>query len=118
MIIIGVDYHPSDQYIALVDTETGEYGERQLNHGDREAEKFYRELAARGVSVRVGIEATGYSRWFERLLTELGFEIWIIHPPRPSACDPAQRRTSGFLRSHLVQKLGLVKFSTSDALSM
>jgi hypothetical protein len=30
MLIIGVDYHPSDQYIALVDTETGEYKERQL----------------------------------------------------------------------------------------
>ena len=54
-MIIGVDYHPSDQYIALVDTETGEYGERQLNHSDREAEKFYRELAARGAIVRVGM---------------------------------------------------------------
>jgi hypothetical protein len=32
MIIIGVDYHPSDQYIAFVDTETGEYVERQLIH--------------------------------------------------------------------------------------
>ena len=77
MIIIGVDYHPSDQYIALVDTETGEYVERQLNHSAGEAEKFYRELARRGVSVRVGIEATGYSRWFERLLAELGMELWI-----------------------------------------
>jgi transposase len=27
--------------------------------------------------VRVGLEATGYSRWFERLLAELGFEVWI-----------------------------------------
>jgi transposase len=27
--------------------------------------------------VRVGIEATGYSRWFERLLAELGMELWI-----------------------------------------
>ena len=77
MIIIGVDYHPSDQYIALVDTETGEYEERQLNHSDGEAEKFYRELARRGASVRVGMEATGYSRWFERLLAELGIEVWI-----------------------------------------
>ena len=34
MIIIGVDYHPSEQYIAFVDTETGEYEERQLNHSD------------------------------------------------------------------------------------
>jgi transposase len=77
MIIIGVDYHPSDQYIALVDTETGEYEEQQLIHSAGEAEKFYRELATRGVSVRVGIEATGYSRWFERLLAELGMELWI-----------------------------------------
>ena len=52
MIIIGVDYHPSGQYIALVDTETGECEERQLNHSDGEAEKFYRERARRGVRVR------------------------------------------------------------------
>jgi transposase len=77
MFIIGVDYHPSDQYIAFVDTETGECGEQRLNHREGEAEKFYRELAARGVSVRVGMEATGYSRWFERLLAELGIEVWI-----------------------------------------
>jgi transposase len=77
MIIIGVDYHPSDQYIAFVDTETGECGERRLNHSDGEAEKFYRELGTAGASVRVGMEATGYSRWFERLLAELGIELWI-----------------------------------------
>jgi len=77
MLIIGVDYHPSDQYIAFADTETGECGERRLNHSDGEAEKFYRELKQRGLSVRVGMEATGYSRWFERLLTELGIELWI-----------------------------------------
>jgi transposase len=76
MLIIGVDYHPSDQYIAFVDTETGECDERRLNHSDGEAEKFYRELAARAVSVRVGMEATGYSRWFERLLPELRIEVW------------------------------------------
>jgi transposase len=77
MMIIGVDYHPSDQYIAYADAETGEHGERRLNHSEGEAEKFYRELAARGISVRVGMEATGYSRWFERLLVELGIEAWI-----------------------------------------
>ena len=27
--------------------------------------------------MRVGIEDTGYSRWFERLLAELGMELWI-----------------------------------------
>jgi transposase len=60
-----------------MDEKTGECGERQLNHSDGEVEKFYRELKQRGVRVRVGMEATGYSRWFERLLAELGFEVWI-----------------------------------------
>ncbi|HVS88331.1 MAG TPA: transposase, partial [Candidatus Acidoferrum sp.] len=77
MVIIGVDYHPSVQQIAFVDTETGECGERRLNHSDGEAEKFYRDLRPRGISVLVGLEATGYSRWFERLLAELGIEVWI-----------------------------------------
>jgi transposase len=77
MLMIGVDYHPSVQQIAFMDTETGEFGERRLNHSDGEAEKFYRDLKERGVKVRVGMEATGYSRWFERLLAELGFEVWI-----------------------------------------
>jgi hypothetical protein len=66
MIIIGVDYHPSFQQIAFLDQETGECGERALNHSDGEAERFYRELQQRGVSVRVGMEATGHARWFER----------------------------------------------------
>jgi transposase len=77
MIIIGVDFHPSFQQIAFMDQQTGECGDRRLNHGDGEAERFYKELKERGVSVHVGLEATGYSRWFERLLAELGFEVWI-----------------------------------------
>ena len=77
MLIIGVDYHPSDQQIAFTDTETGECGEQRLNHSDQEAEKFYRDLQQKGVRVRVGMEATGYARWFERLLAELGIELWI-----------------------------------------
>jgi transposase len=80
MMIIGVDYHPSFQQIAFLMEETGEYGEQQLNHSDREAERFYRDLKQRGISVRVGMEATGYARWFERLLAELGFELWIGSP--------------------------------------
>ncbi len=80
MLMIGVDYHPSLQQIAFTDTETGEFGERRLNHSDGEAERFYRDLKQRGISVRVGMEATGYSRWFERLLAELGFEVWIGDP--------------------------------------
>ena len=77
MMSIGVDYHPGFQQIAFLIEETGECGERRLNHSDGEAENFYRDLKARGISVRVGMETTGFSRWFERLLAELGFEVWI-----------------------------------------
>jgi hypothetical protein len=73
--IVGVDYHPSVQQVAFLDTETGETGERRLNHSDGEAERFYRDLQRRQVKVRVGIEATGHARWFERLLAELKFEL-------------------------------------------
>jgi transposase len=70
MIILGADYHPGFQQIALVDSDSGEFQERQLQHRE-EAEKFYRELAAQGQKVRVGMEASGHARWFERLLAEL-----------------------------------------------
>src|ERR1700675_1556228 len=76
MIIIGCDYHPGFQQIAFVDTDTGEFQERRLQHRE-EAGKFYRDLAAQGTKVRVGMEASGHARWFERLLSELQFELWI-----------------------------------------
>ena len=76
MIIIGCDYHPGFQQIAFVDIETGDCGEQRLQHRE-EAEKFYRDLAGQGKAVRVGMEASGHARWFERLLAELNFELWI-----------------------------------------
>src|SRR5437773_11653375 len=74
MIIIGIDFHPEFQQIASVDTETGEFQEKRLAHRE-DAETFYRALA--GQKVRVGMEASGHARWFERLLAELQFELWI-----------------------------------------
>src|ERR1700723_1551870 len=74
MIIIGVDFHPEFQQIASVDTDTGEFQEKRLGHRE-DAEAFYRALA--GQKVRVGMEASGHARWFERLVAELQFELWI-----------------------------------------
>ena len=76
MLIIGCDYHPGFQQIAFVDTETGEVGERRLLHRE-EAERFYSEVKEQSLSVRVGMEASGHARWFERLLAEMRFELWI-----------------------------------------
>lgn len=76
MLIIGCDYHPGFQQIAFVDIETGELGERRLVHRE-EAEQFYGKLREQSVNVRVGMEASGHARWFERLLCDLQFELWI-----------------------------------------
>lgn len=93
MLIIGCDYHPGVQQIAFMDTETGEFGERRLEHGEREAEKFYRDLQHAGISVRVGMEATGHARWFERLLEELHFELWIGDPLEIRATRVRKQKT-------------------------
>ena len=69
MLIIGCDFHPGFQQVAIFDNRTGEIEEKQLKHR-AEAEQFYRSLA--GQQVRVGMEACGHYPWFERLLAELG----------------------------------------------
>src|SRR6201998_927822 len=49
--------------------------------GDDILLRFYQQ----DLCVRVWRESSGHSRWFERLLQELGFELWIG--------DPAEIRT-------------------------
>ena len=93
MWIIGVDYRPSVQQIAFVNTDTGECGERRLKHSDGEAEKFYRELKAAGCRVRAGMEATGHARGLERLLADLGFELWIGDPAQIKAKRVRKQKT-------------------------
>ena len=92
MKIIGCDFHPSFQQIAMVDTETGETMQRRLLHGDGEAQRFYESLTG---EVVVGIETSGNTLWFERLLEKLGHKLLIgdatairAAAPRHQRCDP------------------------------
>jgi transposase len=75
MKIIGCDFHPSYQQIAMVDSETGELWEGRLEHEQGEARRFYEAL--RGQAVRVGVESVGNSQWFEQMLAEQGHQLWI-----------------------------------------
>ena len=74
MNIVGCDFHPGWQQIAVFDTETGEIQEHKLSNGNGEAEHFYRRLPSPSL---IGLEASGNSQWFEDLLQELGDEVWI-----------------------------------------
>lgn len=107
MWIIGCDYHPSFQQIALVNVEGGEYRQLRLEHVE-EAEQFYRSL--QGSKVRVGMEASGHSRWFERLLVELGFELWIGNPAEIRAAAPRRQKTDVRDAEHLLRLLSEGQF--------
>ena len=72
MKIVGCDFHPSWQQVAVFDAETGEIAELKLVNGDGEPERFYGELEPPAL---VGIEACGNSQWFIELLERLGHEV-------------------------------------------
>src|SRR5215813_3707858 len=88
MKIIGCDFHPSFQQIAMVDTETGEHTEKRLTRG--EADGFYSQLSG---PVLVGMEACGNTLWFERLLGELGHELWLGDAGKIRATEMRKQKT-------------------------
>lgn len=91
MLIIGCDFHTRYQQIAMANDETGELLlERRLDHQSGEAHAFYRSLQG---PVRVGIEATGPIHWFERLLAELGHELWIGDAAKIRASEVRKQKT-------------------------
>lgn len=77
MQIIGVDLHARQQTIAMLDTETGELVEKNLEHDGDEVRKFYSALTG---PVQVGLEATGSMLWFLELMEELGIDRLVGHP--------------------------------------
>jgi len=77
-VYIGVDFHARQQTISYLTTEDGEIKQQQLEHDQPAAVRaFYEQFA--GQRVLVGFESSGYAAWFEELLEELGYEIWIGH---------------------------------------
>jgi len=91
MIIIGCDFHTRYQQIAMANDETGELLlEKRLDHQSGEAHEFYRNLHG---PVRIGIESTGPIHWFERLLAELGHELWIGDAAKIRASEVRKQKT-------------------------
>ena len=99
MKIIACDYHPSFQQIAMLDQNTGELSGRRLAH-PAEAEAFYRGLQG---PVRVGMEAVGNSLWFERLVAELGHELWVGDAARIRAAAVRRQKTDARDAAHLLE---------------
>lgn len=109
MKIIGCDFHPSFQQIAIVDTETGEIIERRLAHADGEAQRFYESLSG---PVEVGVESSGNMLWFERLLAKLGQKLLIGDAAAIRAAVPRQQKCDRRDARHLLQLLLEKRFPT------
>jgi transposase len=102
MISIGSDYHPRFQKIAMLDQETGELTERRLEHENGEAKRFYASLPK---GTLVGIEATGITQWFERLMAECGHELWVGDPAEIRARRVRRQKTDRRDAEHLLELL-------------
>ncbi|HEX2712097.1 MAG TPA: IS110 family transposase [Candidatus Acidoferrales bacterium] len=99
MLIIGCDFHTRFQQIAMVDTETGELTERRVEHRDGEAKEFYAGLEK---PVRVGMEATGFSQWFEHMLANLGHELWVGNAADIRAAMVRKQKTDARDAKHIL----------------
>ena len=99
MLIIGCDFHPGFQQVAIFDKRTGEYQEKRLRHR-QEAEEFYAALA--GQEVRVGMEACGHYPWFEGLLEKWGIELWLGDAAQIRAAVVRQQKTDRRDAEHLL----------------
>ena len=102
MSIIGCDFHSRYQVIAMLDTRTGEISTRRLEHENGEAKAFYAGLPG---PAQVGIEATGFTQWFERMLAEQGHQLWIGDPAKIRAREPRRQKTDTRDAEHLLDLL-------------
>jgi transposase len=102
MVIIGCDFHPGFQQIAMVETEIGEVKQARLEH-KQEAEQFYASLC--GQEVLVGIEACGYTQWFEQMLERMGHRFQIGDAAAIRASCVRKQKTDGRDAGHILRLL-------------
>lgn len=101
MLIIGCDFHPDFQQIAVLDTETGEVSRHRLQHREQ-ARQFYAALPEPGL---VGMESSGYSDWFQRMLEEMGQRLWIGDAARIRASVVRRQKTDQRDADHILTLL-------------
>lgn len=76
-VYCGVDFHARQQTCCLTN-EDGEMVIHELKHSNKGmVREFYSQFKD---PIVVGIEASGYSPWFEEMLEQLGHEVWLGDP--------------------------------------
>ena len=89
-IYIGVDFHARQQTICYLKTETGELVICELKHQDKQALRaFYVQFSGH---VIVGLEASGYSPWFEATTRATRLRSLVGRRHRNSSSSALARR--------------------------
>lgn len=73
-VYIATDLHARQQTVAYMDTSDGEIKRRELYHQKDDVRSFYRQFTG---EVIVGVEASGYTSWFEEMIEELGHNLLV-----------------------------------------
>ena len=73
-LYIGVDIHARQQTLSYLDTADGTTGQVELSHERDDIKGFYSKFEG---EVIIGIEACGYTNWFEELMEQLGHQLLV-----------------------------------------
>ena len=77
-LYIGVDFHPYSQTVAYCDEQYGDINYKLFDHKDKKAlREFYKQADKDSL---IGVEATGTTQWFDRMLSEMGLELKTGNP--------------------------------------
>ena len=109
MQIIGCDLHARQQTVAMLDTDSGEFVEKTLEHDSEELRNFYSRLTRQ---VLVGVEATGAMQWFLEWMEELGIECRVGDPAKIRAAEPRKQKNDRRDAQLLLKLLSENRFPT------
>jgi transposase len=73
-LYIGVDIHARQQTLSYLNTDDGTTGQVELQHERDDIKGFYSQFEG---DVIIGIEACGYTNWFEELMEQLGHQLLV-----------------------------------------
>jgi transposase len=73
-VYVGVDFHARTQTVCWCDTADGEMRQHTLDPQGDDVASFYAALPAPAI---IGLEASGYSSWFHRLIEQTGHQLLV-----------------------------------------
>jgi transposase len=93
----------------MLDTDSGEFVEKTLEHDSEELRNFYSRLTRQ---VLVGVEATGAMQWFLEWMEELGIECRVGDPAKIRAAEPRKQKNDRRDAQLLLKLLSENRFPT------